>query len=59
LTMQPGTPCQMMILADPQEWKVAVNGAHFTEMRHRNPNIQAVQWVEVDGDVSAVNINCP
>jgi len=55
----PGTPFQMMILGDPQEFKIAVNGAHFTEFRLRNPNLQAAQWVEVDGDLANVQVNVP
>lgn len=55
----PGAPFQMMILADPQEFKIAVNGAHFTEFRLRNPNLGAVQWVEVEGDVTNVAIQAP
>jgi hypothetical protein len=55
----PGTPFAMMILGDPQEFKVAVNQSHFTEFRLRNPNLQAVQWVEVDGDLTGVTINIP
>jgi hypothetical protein len=54
-----GTPFAMMVLSDPQEFKVAVNQAHFTEFRLRNPNLQAVQWVEVDGDLTGVTINIP
>lgn len=55
----PGTPFSMMILGDPQEFKIAVNGNHFTEFRLRNPNLQAVQWVEVEGDLTGVTISAP
>jgi len=55
-----GSPFQMMILADQSgEFKVAVNSAHYTEFRQRNPNLQAIQWVEVTGDVTGVTINAP
>jgi len=36
-----------------------VNGTHFTEFRLRNPDLQAIQWVEVTGDVTGVTINAP
>jgi hypothetical protein len=55
----PGTPFQMMILGDPHELKIAVNGAHFTEFRLRDPNLQAIQWIEVEGDITNVQIHVP
>lgn len=54
-----GTPFQMMILADPQEFKVAVNGAHYTQFALRNPNLAAVQWCEVEGDLTNIQVHCP
>jgi hypothetical protein len=54
-----GTAFSMMILAEPNQFKIAVNGNHFTEFQNRNPNLQAIQWVETEGDVSGVQINVP
>jgi hypothetical protein len=49
----------MMVLADPQGFKIAVNGNHYTEFPFRGTSLQAVQCVQVDGDVTGVNINAP
>jgi len=41
----------MLILCEPNEYKVAVNGQHFTSFRHR-ANMQEVNHIGVSGDVS-------
>jgi hypothetical protein len=56
---QAGAPLAMMILADPQGFKVAVNGAHYTEFPFRGTSLQAVQCVQVDGDLTELNVNAP
>jgi len=56
---QPGQPFAMMVLADPQGFKIAVNGNHYTEFPFRGSSLQAVQCVQVDGDVTGVTINAP
>jgi hypothetical protein len=55
----PGTPFAMMILTEPNQFKIAVNGNHFAEYPIRDPNLQAIQWAEVDGDVTGVQVNAP
>jgi hypothetical protein len=55
----PGAPTQMMILAEPNQFKIAVNGAHYTQFNLRNPNLQAIQCAEIEGDVTNATINCP
>lgn len=52
-----GQQFNLIILAEQGSFKVAVNNKHFIEFVHRNPNIQAIQWVETDGDASGVTIN--
>ena len=37
--------------------QVAVNNSHFIEFQHRNPNLAAIQWVEVAADASNVSIH--
>jgi len=49
----------MMFLADPQGFKVAVNGNHYTEFPFRGSSLQAVQCVQVTGDVTGVTISAP
>jgi len=54
-----GQAFAMMILADPQGFKIAVNGNHYTEFPFRGNSLQQVQCVQVDGDVTGLNINAP
>lgn len=54
---QPGQPFNMIILAEQSSFKVAVNNKHFIEFMHRNPNLQAIQWVETSGDATGVSVN--
>lgn len=54
---QPGQPFNLIVLAEQGSFKVAVNNKHFIEFAHRNPNLQAIQWVETEGDASDVTIN--
>jgi len=56
---QAGAAFAMMILADAQGFKIAVNGNHYTEFPFRGNSLQAVQCVQVEGDVTGVNINTP
>jgi hypothetical protein len=36
-----------------------VNGSHFAEFPIRNPNLQAIQWAEAEGDLTGVQIMAP
>lgn len=53
----PGQQFNIIILPEQGSFKVAVNNKHFVEFVHRNPNLQAIQWVETDGEASGVAIN--
>jgi galectin-9 len=46
----PGAHFDMLILVEPNEFKIAVNGQHFTSFRHRNPLAEA-NHVGISGDV--------
>jgi len=46
---------EMLILVEEFEYKVAVNGRHFTSMTHRNPLHQA-NHLAVEGDVRILSI---
>jgi len=52
---QRGAPFEMLLLCDPNEFKVAVNGQHFTSFRHRN-GLHDGNHVSVDGDVTVHSI---
>lgn len=47
-----GQPCNIMILCEPTQFKVAVNGQHYIEYRLRTPGLQLIQFVELTGDLS-------
>jgi hypothetical protein len=51
-----GYPFQMTILVKNHKFKVAVNGSHFIEYRHRHGHLPSIQWVEVTQDVSNTTI---
>jgi len=55
----PGTPFAVMILSEPTQFKIAVNGNHLTEFPIRNPNLQAIQWADLEGDVTGAQISAP
>ncbi|RWS26500.1 galectin-4-like protein, partial [Leptotrombidium deliense] len=47
----PGTGFEILILVEHDEFKLAINGAHFTQYRHRIP-LNLVSFIAVDGDVT-------
>lgn len=47
---QKGANFNMLILCEPHEWKIAVNGAHFTSFHHRN-SYQNANHLYVEGNV--------
>jgi hypothetical protein len=51
-----GMPFDMLVLVEPHEFKVAVNGQHFVSFAHRSP-IETVNHVGVTGDVQIQSIN--
>lgn len=51
LPIAPGQSFEIIILCDPGSYKIAVNGNHFCEFRHRIP-FQQVSHLAIDGDVS-------
>jgi len=52
---QQGVEAEVLILLDPQEWKMAVNGQHFVSMAHRAP-FQHANHVNVNGNVQVRSI---
>ncbi|XP_033625559.1 uncharacterized protein LOC117288794 [Asterias rubens] len=51
-----GQNFEIMILCDENEYKVAVNGAHFLTFRHRITHLERVTCVHIDGEVKIFNI---
>lgn len=43
---------QVIILCDPQQFKVAVDGRHLLDYKHRVKELQSITQVEVEGDVT-------
>jgi len=46
----PGQQFEILILTESDHFKIAINGQHFTEFRHRMP-VQRVTTIAIDGDV--------
>ncbi|XP_034518347.1 galectin-8 isoform X3 [Ailuropoda melanoleuca] len=47
----PGMYFEMIIYCDAREFKVAVNGVHSVEYKHRFKELSAIDTLEIDGDV--------
>lgn len=54
--MSPHVAFEIMILAEPDQFKIAVNGAHYCEFRHRIPYHQ-ITHLTIDGDVDIDRIS--
>lgn len=54
--LSPHAPFEIMILAEQDQFKIAVNGAHYCEFRHRIP-YQQITHLSVDGDVDIERIS--
>ncbi|XP_012864848.1 PREDICTED: galectin-8 isoform X2 [Dipodomys ordii] len=52
----PGMYFEMIIYCDAKEFKVAVNGVHSVEYRHRLRDLGSVDMLEVDGDVHLLEV---
>lgn len=50
LPIVPGQSFEILVLCDPGSYKIAVNGNHFCEFRHR-VSFQDVTHVKIEGDV--------
>ena len=53
--MMAGQPFEVMILIEMDHFKIAINGAHFTEFRYRIP-LNRISHLSIDGDVSIASI---
>ncbi|KAL0273193.1 UNVERIFIED_CONTAM: hypothetical protein PYX00_005927 [Menopon gallinae] len=56
MPIYPGQNFEVIILCDPQNFKIAFNGQHFTEFNHRLP-YSAITNLSVDGQVVIHSVN--
>lgn len=49
----PAASClpQVLILCQPHQFKLAVNGSHLFEFRHRAQDLSAIDQLEIMGDL--------
>lgn len=55
LRIQPGTAFEIIVLCEYENYKIAINGHHFADFRHRLP-YQKVTHLVIDGDVEIDSI---
>lgn len=53
--INPHQPFEIMILAEPDQFKIAINGMHFCEFKHRIA-YQEISHLTIDGDVDIQRI---
>lgn len=49
-------PFQMIIYCDVKEFKVAINGVHSLEYKHRLRELANIDTLEVDGDIHLLEV---
>lgn len=47
---------QMIIYCDVREFKVAVNGVHSLEYKHRFKELSNIDTLEIDGDIHLLEV---
>ena len=47
---------QMLILCQPHQFKLAVNGSHLLEYRHRVQDLSTINQLEIMGDLELMDI---
>lgn len=52
----PGMYFEMIIYCDVKEFKVAINGVHSLEYRHRFKELSSIDTLEIDGDIHLVEV---
>nr|XP_020767480.1 galectin-8 isoform X2 [Odocoileus virginianus texanus] len=52
----PGMYFEMIIYCDVREFKVAVNGVHSLEYKHRFKDLSKIDTLEIDGDIHLVEV---
>jgi len=49
-------PLQLIIFCDAHQFKVAVNGVHTLEYKHRFKQLEKINLLEVTGDVQLLDV---
>ena len=49
-------PLQLIIFCDAHQFKVAVNGVHTLEYKHRFKQLEQINLLEVTGDVQLLDV---
>lgn len=52
----PGMYFEMIIYCDVKEFKVAINGVHSLEYKHRFQELSSIDTLEVDGDIRLLEV---
>ncbi|XP_004473191.1 galectin-8 isoform X1 [Dasypus novemcinctus] len=52
----PGMYFEMIIYCDVKEFKVAVNGVHSLEYKHRFKGLSSIDTLEIDGDINLLEV---
>lgn len=47
---------EMIIYCDVREFKVAINGVHSLEYKHRVRDLGSIDTVEIDGDIHLLEV---
>lgn len=48
--------CQILILCQPHQFKLAVNGTHLFEFRHRVQDLSSIDQLEIMGDLELTDV---
>ncbi|XP_070571366.1 galectin-8-like [Ptychodera flava] len=54
-----GENFELLILAEKENYKIAVNGKHFVEYKHRMKPLKKIDTLHIYGDVTIKSINLP
>lgn len=49
-------PFQILILCQPHQFKVAVNGSHLFDFRHRAQDLSSIDQLEIMGDLELSDV---
>ncbi|XP_023583758.1 galectin-8 isoform X2 [Trichechus manatus latirostris] len=52
----PGMYFEMIVYCDVKEFKVAINGVHSLEYKHRFKELSNIDMVEIDGDINLLEV---
>ena len=54
--MAPGGSAQILMLCQPHQFKLAVNGCHLLEFRHRVQDLSSIDQLEIMGDLELSDV---